>query len=116
MRRVLFATAALALAACGSTQASEQPSATTAAKPRLSFGQLFPLTVNGAGFRGRERVRVTLRGSRTATKTVVADRRGRFTARFTVRVPTCGSVLVRAVGAAGSRASRELPRPDCREP
>jgi hypothetical protein len=115
MRRVLFVIAALALAACGSTQASEQPSATTA-KPRLSFGQLFPLTVNGAGFRSRERVRVTLRGSRTATKTVVADRRGRFTARFTVRVPPCGSVRVRAVGAAGSRASRELPRPDCREP
>ena len=115
MRRVLFVIAALALAACGSTQASEQPSAATA-KPRLSFGQLSPLTVTGYGFRGRERVRVTLLGSRTEAKTVVADRRGRFTVRFTVRVPPCGSVLVRAVGAAGSRASRELPRPDCREP
>jgi hypothetical protein len=114
MRRALMI-AALALAACGSTQASEQPTV-TAAKPRLSFGQLSPLTVTGYGFRGRERVRVTLLGARTATKTVTADRRGRFTVRFTVRVPTCGSVLVRAVGGFGSRASRELPRPDCREP
>lgn len=109
-----FAVVALALAACGSTQASEPSNA--AAQPRLAFGQLFPLTVNGTGFRGRERVRVTLTGARTASLRVTADRRGRFTARFSVRVPTCGSVVVRAVGAAGSRASRELPRPDCREP
>jgi len=120
LRRGLAVIGAVAVAAsCGAGQASDSgeiSGATSTRSPRLQFARLYPLTVHGSGFAGRERVRVTLSGSRRGTKTVVADRRGRFTVRFAVRVPPCGSALARAVGNAGSRASGELPRPDCVEP
>lgn len=116
--RVVPILAVIVAIGCG-FETGESPSmtASTARVPaRLDFAGLYPLTVTGRAFRARERVRLTLSGSRRASTVVVADRRGRFTARFAVRIPACGTAFVRAVGSAGSRASRELSRPDCREP
>jgi hypothetical protein len=45
-----------------------------------------------------------------------AGDRGGFTARFFVTIPRCQTVTIRAVGARGSRAVMQVPRPDCREP
>lgn len=116
MRRASAVVALAIVAASGTGSAGDGAASASSPAPRLQFAQLYPLTVQGFTFRARERVRVTVRGQREVTNSVVADRAGRFTVRFALRIPRCGSLLVRAVGSAGSHASRELPRPDCREP
>ena len=116
MRRASALAAVAIVTACGTGSAGEGATFASASVPRLELAQLYPLTVRGFAFRGKERVRVTVLGPRDVTQSVVADRAGRFTVRFAVPVPRCGSILVRAVGSTGSRASRQLPRPDCREP
>ena len=111
--------AAAVLVACGSgatTDPAEAPTPAVGTKPVLTVGRLFPLTVRGSQFRPRERVTVTLSGERTLTKRTEANRAGSFTVSFRTRVPRCGTVLVRARGSQGSRASYQLPAPDCRRP
>ena len=86
-------------------------------KPRLALVDLTPLTVRGYSFKARERVTVTLDGGKRGTKRVQATRQGGFTASFSVApVIGCQTVTIRAVGSMGSRAFRQVPRPDCREP
>jgi len=87
----------------------------TLTRPTLALRSFGPVTIAGTRFRGREQVRVTV--NRLRTVRVTADRTGRFTATFPgIRVPRCGTFFVRAVGSAGSRASLELPLPECFEP
>lgn len=113
----VLALAAAIVVACGSGATSNGPNLPTAGKkPALTVGKLFPLTIRGAQFRARERVTVTVAGERTSRKRVQANRSGRFAVSFTIRLPRCGAVLVRARGTQGSRASYEVPRPDCRRP
>src|SRR4051794_30246759 len=66
-----------------------------------------PLTVAGAGFASRERVRLSLRGgARSAVRTVTARADGTFTARFAgVALGHCGAASIVASGSRGSRAS-----------
>jgi hypothetical protein len=79
--------------------------AAAAAAPRLVLVRPSPVTVDGAGFAGRELVRVTVRGAnRTVVRWVRANRAGVFTARFAgVRLGPCGAIAAR--GARGDRAS-----------
>ena len=78
---------------------------------------LTPLTVRGNSFKARERVTVTLDGGRRGTQRVQATRQGGFTTSFGVApVIGCQTLTIRAVGSLGSRAYRQVPRPDCREP
>ena len=101
----------------GPASAGEGGRAPYAAKPRLAFVDLTPLTVRGYSFKARERVTVTLDGGKRGTKRVQATRQGAFTASFSVAPPVgCQTVTIRAVGSLGSRAYRQVPRPDCREP
>jgi hypothetical protein len=83
------------------------PSASTA-KPRVWVGGNAPLTVRGSGFHAREHVRVTvsakgLSGHRT------------LTARFvgTSLAEGCGTLVIRAAGLAGSRATFRSNLVDC---
>jgi hypothetical protein len=86
-------------------------------KPRLALVDLTPLTVRGSSFEARERVTVTLDGGKRGTKRVQATRQGRFTVSFAIAPVTgCRTLTIRALGSQGSRAFRQLPRPDCREP
>jgi hypothetical protein len=95
---VLGVCVAMAVASAGSTQTQT---------PSLRLVTLAPLTLRGAGFQARERVRVTLtvralRGGRTFH----ADPLGRFTYRPQVLIaldPCLGTIVVRAVGLASSR-------------
>ena len=115
----VLALAAAIVVACGSGATANGPDLdvpTAGTKPALTVGTLFPLTIRGAQFRPRERVTVTVAGERTLRKSVQASRSGRFAVSFTIRLPRCGAVLVRARGTQGSRASYEVPRPDCRRP
>ena len=111
--------AAAVLVACGSgatTDPAGVPTPSVGTKPALAVGMLFPLTVRGSQFRPRERVTVTLSGGRVLTKRIQANRAGRFIVSFRMRIPRCETVLVRARGSQGSRASYELPAPNCRRP
>jgi hypothetical protein len=112
---VLAAVVAFGLG-CGASSGADRAPEQRVAKPRLLVGELHPLTVRGVSFKPRERVTVTVDGGRRGTRTMRTGDRGAFTARFTVAIPRCGTVTIRAVGGRGSRAVTQVPRPDCREP
>jgi hypothetical protein len=83
--------------------------------PALSPVALEPLRVRGAGFDGRERVRVTAETSTgRATRRVRATRGGRFVVTFR-GVRTCDGVAVSARGSRGSRASLQVSASLCRD-
>jgi hypothetical protein len=69
-----------------------------------------PFTVRGTHFLPRERVKLTLDGTRT--RRVEADVRGRFVAMFRgAAVDVCDGFTLRAVGSRGSMVRlRALPR------
>jgi hypothetical protein len=115
---LLASIAVVAVATSGrATSAAEEGRAPYVVKPRLALVDLTPLTVRGYSFKARERVTVTLDGGKRGTKRVRATRQGGFTASFSVApVIGCQTVTIRAIGSLGSRAFRQMPRPDCREP
>ncbi len=82
----------------------------------ILVGPLAPLTIHGIRFKARERVTLTLDGGRSGIKHVLANRAGMFAAAFSIKLFPCRTVTIRAVGSKGSRAVRQLPRPNCREP
>lgn len=103
----------------GTASVAAEPATTPPlpAKPlMLVVGPLAPLTINGIRFKAFERVTLTLYGSQRVIKHVTATRTGAFSAKFEIKVPPCRTVTIRAVGSKGSRAVRQLPRPNCREP
>jgi len=107
---------AVAVAGSGASAADGGPSR-IAARPGLAVFQLSPLTVRGYSFKARERVTVTLDGGKRGTHRVQATVRGTFSTSFkSVRMLRCQTVTIRAVGSRGSRAFRQVPRPDCRQP
>ena len=82
----------------------------------ISITSLAPFTVSGSGFARHERVRITVDAKKNAVRTVVANARGAFTARFaTVTVAKCASYAVRVVGAHGSVAVKKV-IPECAPP
>jgi hypothetical protein len=108
MHRRVVALSLAALSLAGASVAASP-------KPALRVAELYPVTVQGSGFRAYERVRVTI-SAPVNVKRVRADRGGRFRTGFAIRLPRCGTVLVRAVGGQGSRAQLEIPRPYCVDP
>lgn len=108
----LAAVAVLAAGAPGGTSAEVEPTL----RPALLVGPLSPLRVRGVRFQPKERIRITLDGGKRGAATVVATRTGAFTVAFQLRLAQCRTVTVRAVGSNGSRAVRQVPRPNCREP
>ena len=118
MRRTVInvLTAALAISVSASTSLAQTA-------PTLKIRSLVPLTVVGSGFAAHERVALTLRraGKRVTTKRVLSSLGGTFRARFSPLVATdsCrGSLVVVALGTAGSRASvsRSCRPPDPQTP
>ena len=81
----------------------------------LKLEALVPLTVSGSHFGAREPVLLTYLGP-DRTRRVVgvrAQRNGRFTASFDVRLGRCDVFTVRAAGLRGSRAVLQV-EPACR--
>jgi hypothetical protein len=103
----------LLLIAFGVDGAVESPAApsTHSVRPTLTIPTMNPLQVVGRGFRARERVVVSVGPRR---RTVIADMKGRFTARIG-RAMCAGGTIV-AVGSKGSRAIVRLPRTVCAAP
>jgi hypothetical protein len=99
------------LAGLGQTAAAR-----TAATAKLRLLATNPVTVAGAGFHSRERVRVTASASdRTQVVRVVATRIGSFTADLDdLSANRCDLIRVVAVGNAGTRVVlKRLPAPAC---
>jgi hypothetical protein len=88
------------------------------ARPRhasLQLASRSPLAVQGRGFGAGEAVSLTAAtAGAIRTIRVHASGNGRFRARFELRLPRCGQLVVRAVGALGSRAVLQV-EPGCTE-
>ena len=83
------------------------------ARPHLSVPDTAPFIVRGAGFRAGERVRVVVDASNHAVRTVTAGARGGLVARMpAVKLGSCPTFTVRAIGNRGSRASLKVV-PEC---
>jgi hypothetical protein len=79
----------------------------------LKLTSIAPLVVKGSGFRPREAVLLTATiGNRRRFAGPFARADGTFVAHFTVRITSCTSLLVRAIGGRGSRATLKA-RPAC---
>ena len=77
--------------------------------PRLSVPEQHPFTVDGAGFRSGERVKVVVGARNRVSRTVTAGPAGRFHARMrAVRLGSCPAFAIRATGSQGSRASLKV--------
>lgn len=103
-------------AACGSAGATPSSPHDAEARPALKIVSLSPLTVKGARFVPGERVKLLVSGGGGKSKAARADRRGRFTAAFAVKLDRCTSFVVQAVGARGSRAMVDVTAPSCATP
>jgi hypothetical protein len=79
--------------------------------PTIDVTRVIPITVQGAGFKAGERVKLVVRSPAVFRKTVTATRRGRFTAAFR-HGSKCASIHVLATGNEGSRATAYVP-PSC---
>lgn len=90
--------------------------ASPSSKAALKLVTSRPLVVEGASFKGAERVRLTLTTSTEVVHhRVVASRAGAFRSNFgTVTFGRCGGFTVRAVGSRGTTVLlRKLPLPAC---
>ncbi len=78
-------------------------------QPRLSVPDQHPFTVDGAGFRSGESIKVVVGARNRVSRTVTAGPAGRFHARMrAVRLGSCPMFAIRATGSQGSRASLKI--------
>ena len=97
---------------------SATPALALTARPTLGLSKSAdPLVVRGTHFKGREHVRVIVSSAgRSWTKRVVAGTTGAFTVSFgTVAADRC-SLVARAFGSSGDRASAKPAETGCPEP
>jgi hypothetical protein len=88
--------------------------ATTARAPELRLVDRYPFVVRGQNFKADERVKMVLTTGVQRSLFVRAGAGGGFTVSFgDVKIPPCTGFLVRAFGVRGSRATIQLPAPDC---
>jgi hypothetical protein len=80
---------------------------------KLAVVDSAPLTVQGTRFQAGERVKLVVSRSASLSRFVRAGARGGFTAIFTVSLSRCDPLLVRAIGARGSRATIDLTQTAC---
>jgi hypothetical protein len=80
---------------------------------KLALADTSPLTVKGTRFQAGERVKLVVSQSVSLSRLVRAGTRGGFTAKFTVNLGRCDPLLVRAIGARGSRATVDLTQIAC---
>jgi hypothetical protein len=85
--------------------------------PTLRIANVKPLVVRGSGFHARERVRVVVTSaSNRWTRRVTATASGTVAASFgSLPVNRC-SLVAKAFGSGGSRASTKPAEPACPEP
>jgi hypothetical protein len=88
--------------------------ARTGAKPRVWVVDRSPITIAASGFGSRERVALSVVASSGTKfqKTVRATRAGKVQAEWTgsVQIDACHTVIVRAIGSSGLRATYTSPK------
>jgi hypothetical protein len=85
--------------------------------PRLSVADASPLTVKGAGFAARERVRVSASLPGATAHWARTSATGSFTVQFTaMTVDSCTAYIVRASGLRGDSATLRVRPPECPQP
>jgi hypothetical protein len=104
---ILILAVSLLLIGPAAGQGKSQRSATL----KLSKGT--PLTLRGAHFDPRERVRVTVSNRLKRTKVVNAGASGSFVVSFQDSYDRCTGLFARAVGTGGSRATLKMPQLGC---
>jgi hypothetical protein len=112
MRRLIVSLGSVVVAAAVAVPvAAERPAATAT----LRLLDRAPLTLEGKGFKARERVSVTAALNGKATRWVRARAGGGFVVIFSeLAAGRCSSVRVLAVGSRGSRTVLKiLPAPAC---
>jgi hypothetical protein len=82
-------------------------------KPTLKLVSGTALTLRGAHFATRERVRVTVTTDRRLTKRVTASGSGAFVVRFDLVYDRCSGLFALATGTEGSRATLKMPQLGC---
>ena len=96
------------------TTAAGVPVTAAAAKAELRLADGAPLTLRGAHFYSRERVRLIVVARRKVTKSLTATGGGAFVVRLRgIAVGRCQGFIAFAVGSRGSRASLSSPNVYC---
>lgn len=80
---------------------------------KLTLADTAPLTVKGTRFQAGERVKLVVSRSVSISRVVRAGARGGFTVKFSVNLDRCGPLLIRAIGARGSRATVDATQIAC---
>ena len=104
---VVIAAFGLALLGVGASEGESRKGAT------LKFAKGVPLTLRGAHFLPRERVRVTVTSELKRTKLVTASATGTFVVSFQAAFDRCNGLLALAIGSQGSRARLKMPQLGC---
>jgi hypothetical protein len=114
-RGAQFVTVALAVGALAWALAVAGSTGATTRAPSLRLVTRQPLTVAGGGFEPLERIRLVASWeSGKAIRRTKATPSGSFLVRFSGnRLGRCDALVVRAVGARGSRVLLEPPQPAC---
>jgi hypothetical protein len=90
--------------------------AAATSQARVAVSSTAPATVDGTGFKARERVTVTFVATEMYRKVVTATARGSFTVKFAAAtIRRCESYFVRAKGNRGSLAIVKV-MPECAPP
>ena len=107
----IFGAILIAAAAGGAVAA---PTTAVTPRPVLRLAEPAPLTLNGAGFRANEHVRVVAIAGKRATQSATAGVRGRFAVRFRgMAADTCRGLTATAIGDKGSRATYKRAPGEC---
>ena len=93
------------------------PATSVARAPHLAVTDASPLTVKGAGFGSRERIRVSVTLPGSSAHWTTATTTGGFTVRFSaMSVDSCTAFVVRAAGLRGDTAILRVRPPECPQP
>ena len=93
------------------------PASSVAQAPHLTVSDASPLTVKGAGFGSRERIRVSVSLPGSSAHWAVSTTNGAFTVRFSaMSVDSCTAYIVRAAGLRGDGAVLRVRPPECPQP
>jgi hypothetical protein len=93
------------------------PATSIARAPHIAVADASPLTVKGAGFGSRERIRVSVSLPGSSAHWTTASTTGAFTVRFSaVSVDSCTAFSVHAAGLRGDTAILRIRPPECPQP
>lgn len=92
------------------------PAAAYGRGAHLTIASRSPLTITGVGFAAGERVRVVVAHDGSTTRWAVTNRIGTFTVRLPIRMSSCDTFAIRALGSRGDGATLLVRSFECPPP